>query len=226
MSITFQSVTFSYPSSLSKQIIDIDSWSVADSEKVFLHGPSGCGKSTLLNLISGLLKPQSGDVKLLGKSLNLLSRSQKDAFRANNVGYVFQQFNLIPFLDVIENISLASHFATKKSKQLLIKQSHELLNTLDIKEALWYKPVNQLSIGQQQRIAIARALINKPKILIADEPTSALDQANRSRFMSLLIALCAQHRMTLIFVSHDMSLSQHFDRVQALPAINAALQTN
>ncbi len=226
MSITFQSVTFSYPSSPSKQIIDIDSWSVADSEKVFLHGPSGCGKSTLLNLISGLLKPQSGDVKLLGKSLNLLSRSQKDAFRANNVGYVFQQFNLIPFLDVIENISLASHFATKKSKQLLIKQSHELLNTLDIKEALWYKPVNQLSIGQQQRIAIARALINKPKILIADEPTSALDQANRSRFMSLLIALCAQHRMTLIFVSHDMSLSQHFDRVQALPAINAALKTN
>jgi putative ABC transport system ATP-binding protein len=109
---------------------------------------------------------------------------------------------------------------------LLIKESHELLNTLDIKEADWYKPVNQLSIGQQQRIAIARALINKPKILIADEPTSALDQANRSRFMSLLIALCAQHRMTLIFVSHDMSLSQHFDRVQALPTINAALKTN
>ncbi len=193
---------------------------------MFLHGPSGCGKSTLLNLISGLLKPQSGDVKLLGKSLNLLNRSQKDAFRANNVGYVFQQFNLIPFLDVIENISLASHFATKKSRQLLIKQSHELLNTLDIKEALWYKSVDQLSIGQQQRIAIARALINQPKILIADEPTSALDPANRSRFMSLLITLCAQHRMTLIFVSHDMTLSHHFDRVQALPSINAALKTD
>jgi putative ABC transport system ATP-binding protein len=220
MSIILQSVKFNYAKSSTKQIIDIDLWSVAEAEKVFIHGPSGCGKSTLLNLLSGLLKPHSGNIKLLNQSINHMSSRQKDKFRANNIGYVFQQFNLIPFLDAIENIYLASHFATKITKQLLIKQTHELLNTLGIKEIDWYTPVNYLSVGQQQRIAIARALINKPKILIADEPTSALDPANSDRFMSLLIALCAQHKMTLIFVSHDMSLSQYFDRVQALPTIN------
>jgi len=220
MSIILQSVKFNYAKSSTKQIIDIDLWSVADAEKVFIHGPSGCGKSTLLNLLSGLLKPKSGNIKLLNQSINHMSSRQKDKFRANNIGYVFQQFNLIPFLNAIENIYLASHFATKITKQLLIKQTHELLNTLDIKEIDWFTPVRYLSVGQQQRIAIARALINKPKILIADEPTSALDSANSDRFMSLLIALCAQHKMTLIFVSHDMSLSQYFDRVQALPTIN------
>ncbi len=220
MSITLESVQFSYPKSPTKKIIDIHSWSVDEAEKVFIHGSSGCGKSTLLNLLSGLVKPHSGDIKLLGESITNMNSGQRDTFRANNIGYVFQQFNLISFLSAVDNIHLASHFAKPIPKELLTLHTHQLLNALDIKEADWHKPVSQLSVGQQQRIAIARALINKPKILIADEPTSALDPANRSRFMSLLIALCTQHNMTLIFVSHDMTLSQYFDRIEAMPNIN------
>ena len=220
MSIVIQSLEFHYPKSTNRPILDIESLTVSANEKLFLHGPSGCGKSTLLNLISGMLSPVKGEVKVLEKSLDKMSLRQRDHFRAHNIGYVFQQFNLIPYLSAIDNIKLASHFV-KKSSTLKIT-IYALLARLHLSESDWHKPVSQLSIGQQQRIAIARALINAPKLFIADEPTSSLDSTNRDQFISLLMALCEEYQMTLLFVSHDTNLSHHFDRTENLPLLNRA----
>ena len=193
---------------------------MASNERVFVHGPSGGGKSTLLNLLSGILSSPCGEVSVLGERLDQMSDRQRDRFRANHIGYVFQQFNLIPYLDAVDNIQLASHFSKRKRETLLRDEIESLLSMLNVAPTDWYKPTARLSIGQQQRVAIARALINKPELLIADEPTSSLDQHNRDNFMSLLMPLAAEQKLTLLFVSHDMSLARYFDRTDALCDIN------
>jgi len=221
LAVSLNQVSFSYPGSLQKAVLDIPSWTVSDGEKVFVHGPSGCGKSTLLNLLSGMNAATEGEVAVLGQRLDEMSQRKRNRFRANHVGYVFQQFNLIPYLNAIENVELATHFCdgTKTAKKADIEG---LLSTLNIASDRWYKKTSELSIGQQQRIAIARALINKPELLIADEPTSSLDEANRDNFMQMLMSLVDANGITLIFVSHDMSMSKYFERVDALAAINQA----
>jgi putative ABC transport system ATP-binding protein len=193
---------------------------VSAKDQVFVHGPSGGGKSTLLNLLSGMLTATTGEVSVLGERLDIMNVRQRDCFRANHIGYIFQQFNLIPYIDAIDNIQLAHQFSKKDSQLVLIDEIKSLLSTFNISQTDWHKPVEQLSIGQQQRIAIARAMINKPQVLIADEPTSSLDQKNRDNFMSALMSLVAQHRITLLFVSHDMSLASYFSRIDALSDIN------
>jgi putative ABC transport system ATP-binding protein len=220
MSVTLHNLKFHYPKSESKLVLNIDVWHVSAKERLFIHGPSGCGKSTLLNLISGILSPCHGEINFFGEPLHHMSTRQRDRFRANNIGYVFQQFNLIPYLNAMENIELASHFSKKMAKTPLRKNIQELLARLALSEATWYTPVSQLSIGQQQRIAIARALINQPKLFIADEPTSSLDQQSTQQFMSLLMTLCDENDMTLLFVSHDTRLSHYFGRAQSLPSMN------
>ena len=218
MAINLSNVCFNYPEQANVPILNIPAWSLGEGEDAFIYGPSGGGKSTLLGLLSGVLSATQGKVTVLGQALNNMSPRQRDKFRANHIGYVFQQFNLIPYLDAIDNIRLASYFA--KSNRSLDNDIQTLLTTLNFPEQDWNKPVRNLSIGQQQRIAIARALINKPQILIADEPTSSLDQANRDNFMSLLMTIVKQHKITLLFVSHDMSLSHYFSRVESLNEIN------
>ena len=202
--------------------MDIPDWSVASDEQVFIHGPSGSGKSTLLNLLSGMLKPTAGSVSVMGESLHLMSGRQRDRFRANHVGYIFQQFNLIPYLDAIDNVRLAIRFAKKTDRKVSMGEIKSLLEKFAIGEAHWGKPVSQLSIGQQQRIAIARAMINKPELLIADEPTSSLDESNRDVFMAELMELVQSEKITLLFVSHDLSLAKYFKRVDALSDVNQA----
>ena len=219
MAINLQNVKFSYPEAPDKTVLNIPHWSVSPGEKVFVYGPSGGGKSTLLNLLSGMFRARHGKVSILGERLDQMSNRQRDKFRANHIGYVFQQFNLIPYLDAIDNIQLAAHFSARK-QQILGDEIRELLSILGISSADWHKPTARLSIGQQQRVAIARALINKPELLIADEPSSSLDQQNRDNFMSLLMSLVDNYKVTLLFVSHDMSLSQHFGRIEALSDIN------
>ncbi|MFD2167692.1 ABC transporter ATP-binding protein [Thalassotalea euphylliae] len=220
MFVQLKHLQFSYSKGDDSPVLAIDEWQVEPNERVFLHGPSGTGKSTLLNILSGMRVPTSGEVIIDGEHLEKLSGRKRDKFRAENIGYVFQQFNLIAYLDAIDNIRLASHFSKKSSDSNVIKRSHELLDKLNISDADRVKPVSSLSIGQQQRIAIARALINRPKLLIADEPTSSLDANNRERFISILLSLCEDSKTTVIFVSHDMSLSQYFDRTVELSAIN------
>ncbi len=218
MSIELHDLRFAYPDTPGATILDIPRWSVAAGERLFVHGPSGSGKSTLLGLLSGILPCQSGHVDVLGQRLDTMQGRQRDRFRANHIGYVFQQFNLIPYLDARENIELARHFCRRDGEQ----DSEALLAQLGIAAADQRKPTARLSIGQQQRVAIARALVNGPELLIADEPTSSLDTDNRDAFMSLLMAMATEHGFTLLFVSHDLSLGQYFDRIEALDAINHA----
>ena len=219
--INLHNVHYSYPDT-PNPVLSIPNWSVSAAEQVFVHGPSGCGKSTLLNLLSGMLIPSQGEVTVLGERLDQLSHRKRDRFRANHIGYVFQQFNLIPYLDAIDNIRLANHFSQQRVKTASSAHIQALLTSLNIVAEDWRKPANALSIGQQQRVAIARALINKPQLLIADEPTSSLDLQNRDNFMSQLMSLVAEHKITLLFVSHDLSLSHYFDRTEALGDINHA----
>lgn len=190
---------------------------------MFIHGPSGSGKSTLLNILSGMLKTVRGEVSVLDHRLDQLGNRQRDKFRALHIGYIFQQFNLIPYLNPIDNIRLANQFSGNKSAALSADERVEsLLATFNIPSSEWHKPVSRLSIGQQQRIAITRAMANQPELLIADEPTSSLDPDNRDNFMTELMSLAKEHQTTLLFVSHDMALSRHFDRIAPLSEINSA----
>lgn len=222
MAIELTDVQFNYPDQPEKTVLNIPSWSLTTGETAFLHGPSGSGKSTLLKLLSGLLAPARGSIEVFGQPLEKLSVGQRDRFRAEHIGFVFQQFNLISYLDPVENVRVAAHFARKKAGRVQEKDIKDLLAELQLPSDEWSKPASSLSIGQQQRVAIARALINKPQLLIADEPTSSLDQDNRDVFMALLMDIVKHHNITLLFVSHDMGLSQYFRRVESLSDINQA----
>lgn len=218
MIVSIQDLRFHYHHS-GPELLDIPQWQLQSAEQVFLHGPSGSGKSTLLNLLAGILLPSSGNIEILGKRVNRLSGRQRDKWRAQHIGVVFQQFNLIPYLSAVDNIRLAAYFADSDDAG---RRAGELLTALGIDRSLHHQSAGQLSIGQQQRVAIARALINEPELLIVDEPTSALDEHNRQAFMGLLMDQLAQHRTALIFVSHDMSLAESFSRVEQLGEINRA----
>lgn len=194
----------------------IPKWSVERGDTVFLQGKSGSGKSTVLNLLSGILKPSDGALNMLGEDIAKMSASQVDAFRARHIGVVFQTFNLIPYLPVIQNIALAPYFA---KQPLDIDKAKTLLAALNLPEHLLEQPVNQLSIGQQQRVAIVRAMINAPEILLVDEPTSALDSDARDAFMSVLLEAVEKTNTTLVFVSHDKSLAKFFKTTQDVTAL-------
>lgn len=208
-------------------IIDIKTLTINKGQHLFIEGPSGSGKSTLLNLLAGVLTPQSGEVSILGQQLNRLSSSQKDSFRANHIGFIFQQFNLIPYLSVLDNITLPCSFSATRKKKVLTRNSSleseakRLLSALGLNEpALLQRSVNELSVGQQQRVAAARAMLGSPEIIIADEPTSALDNDHRQAFIKTLFDECEKEGITLIFVSHDKTLKHHFDHSLNLTEMN------
>ncbi|NWG32428.1 MAG: ABC transporter ATP-binding protein [Rhodocyclaceae bacterium] len=204
--------------------LDIAHFEVAAGERVFLHGPSGSGKSTLLGLLGGVAVPERGRVALLGEDLVRLPNRARDAFRADHIGFVFQQFNLLPWLSALDNVLLPCTFSARRRARAgrPNEEAARLLTELDLAPELWSKPAALLSVGQQQRVAAARALIGRPEILIADEPTSALDAERQQVFIDLLLNEAAAVGATLLFVSHDIRLAAHFDRVVALAEINRA----
>ena len=220
MAIELTDIRFYYSDRPENIVLNIPSWSLIAGEQAFVHGPSGGGKSTLLGLLSGMLLPKEGKVTVFGQRLDSMNTRKRDQFRAMHIGYVFQQFNLMPFLNAIDNVLLATKFSNQKNTSLLKSEIETLLNGLNIPVKEWNRPARDLSIGQQQRVAIARALINKPKILIADEPTSSLDRENSEAFMRLLMTIVAENRMTLLFVSHDQSLANYFTKVESLNDFN------
>jgi putative ABC transport system ATP-binding protein len=200
-------------------VLCVPTWRVEPNERIFLQGDSGSGKSTLLGLLAGLRQPTSGDVTVLGTPISTLSGRKRDAFRAKNIGVVFQQFNLIPFLSVLDNILLAAEFAQVSSSAVRAR-GLELLERVNLDPALSLRKASQLSIGQQQRVAIVRALINSPALLLVDEPTSALDQANKESFLTLLHEVLDDANCAMIFVSHDPSIGELFEQRVAMGALN------
>ncbi len=200
-----------------EDLIAIDDLSLQTGEHLFVRGASGSGKTTLLNLLAGVHTPTSGAVRLLGTDLAELSASRRDQFRADHIGVIFQQFNLLPYLSTLENVTLACSFSSRKRARAtketdVVTSARRLLESLNLGRELHRAAVNKLSVGQQQRVAVARALIGGPEILIADEPTSALDADNRDRFMELLFREAEAQNCTLVFVSHDPQLAERFDR--------------
>lgn len=209
------------------EVLHIPELRIERGERIFIRGASGSGKSTLLGLLAGVNLPTAGEVKLLGHSISRLSGAKRDHFRSDHIGFVFQLFNLIPYLSVLENVTLPCRFSRlRKAKAVaaggdLDAEAVRLLQHLGMADAqLLHRRVTELSVGQQQRVATARALIGAPEIIIADEPTSALDSDMRQAFLRLLFQECDATGSTLLFVSHDRQLEALFARHVALDAIN------
>ncbi|MDP1651719.1 MAG: ATP-binding cassette domain-containing protein [Rhodocyclaceae bacterium] len=204
--------------------LDIPGFAVAAGERVFLHGPSGSGKSTLLGLLGGIAVPERGSIALLGRDMTRMSGHARDRLRADSIGFLFQQFNLLPWLSAFGNVLLPCIFSARRKARAgdAREEAARLLAHLDMAPDLWRKPATELSVGQQQRVAAARALIGRPEILIADEPTSALDAPRQQIFVDLLLTEAAAAGAALLFVSHDERLAAHFDRRVALADINRA----
>lgn len=194
-------------------------------DTMFLHGPSGTGKSTLLNLVAGTLAKPVGVLNVCGTDLKGLSGAARDRLRANHMGIIFQQFNLLPFLSMRDNVLLPCRFSRRRAQAAQqrygspAKAAEVLLARLGFGAELRNVPVAELSVGQQQRVAVARALIGAPDLVLADEPTSALDTALRDEFLDLLFAECTAARSALLFVSHDLSLAGRFGRQVSLASL-------
>lgn len=216
--VELDNVTFRYGRD-GAPVINIPHWQVMAKEHVFVSGASGSGKSTLLNLITGTLVPQQGSITLCGKPFSSASARKRDKLRAKHIGVVFQQFNLINYLTVQQNIAAAAYFADNQSADLNTR-IQKLIAALKLPENVLHAKASELSVGQQQRVAIARALINEPELLVVDEPTSALDAHARDTFMSLLRENARDR--ALVFVSHDAALATHFDKHIDIASINNA----
>ena len=224
--IQLTDVAFRWPNS-KETLIDVPSLKIHAGSSLFIHGASGSGKSTLLNLITGVLAPNQGSINILDNELNKQSSKWRDQFRADHIGIIFQQFNLIPYLSVIDNISLPCMFSRRRlarveiDHETILEQAHRLLEglKLDAKE-ISTRNVTELSTGQQQRIAVARALIGSPEIIIADEPTSSLDADATNSFIDLLFEQVENTKSTLVFVSHNKSLNKHFDQSISFNELN------
>ncbi len=227
MVIDINQLTFAWEPA-TRPVLSIETLQVEAGELLFIEGPSGSGKSTLLSLLAGVTAAQGGSVRVLDQPLERLGSVARDHFRADHIGYIFQMFNLIPYLSVVENVLLPCRFsAARRSKAQtrgnagLEDEARRLLSHLDMDHAeLLQRPVTTLSVGQQQRVAAARALMGAPELLIADEPTSSLDADRRESFVRLLFDECRQAGSTLVFVSHDASLEPLFDRTVNLAEIN------
>jgi putative ABC transport system ATP-binding protein len=225
--LCLDSVRFRWPAQ-EIDCLDIERFSLQAGGHCFLSGPSGSGKSTLLALLGGVVRPQGGRIHLLGHDITALEAASRDRLRGDHIGFIFQQFNLIPHLPLLDNVMLPCRFSSRRRQCALAQsatlaaEAGRLLGRLALEPELWRRPPTTLSVGQQQRVAAARALIGRPELIIADEPTSALDAALQLSFIDLLLEECAQAGSTLLFVSHDQRLAVHFPRQLTLTDVNAA----
>jgi putative ABC transport system ATP-binding protein len=210
------------PDGTASPVIDVPAFSLGDGEQVALIGSSGSGKTTLLHLIAGILAPDSGQILYsvhgTQTDLSTLTEAARDEFRGENVGYIFQTHHLLPGFTALENVLLGMTFTGRKADPAFAKH---LLEEVGLVQRLNYKP-GKLSLGQQQRVAVARALANRPNLVLADEPTGALDPANAQQVLDLIRKLCAEVGASLLMVSHDMNIARQLPRVETLSHLNKA----
>lgn len=201
-----------------QEILDVPSFDVEAASEVAIAGTSGCGKTTFLNIIAGLLTPDAGDVTFEGKAVSRMSEAKRDAWRAQNLGYVFQTFHLLGGYTALENVLLGMAFGPGADREFAAK----LLTQLGLGDRLDHRP-SQMSIGQQQRVALARALANRPKIVLADEPTGNLDPRFALDALEMLRGLCREHGAALVCVSHDPRVLEAFDHSIDFGDVNLAM---
>jgi putative ABC transport system ATP-binding protein len=221
--LALEQIVYTWPGQ-DQPVLAIDSFELSGGEKLFLYGPSGSGKSTLLALIGGLVSPDQGTIRFQSQDLVSLSGARRDRYRAEHLGVIFQQFNLLPWLDVRANVALPCQFSRARARRAepVARSVERLLDAMDLEQSLWERRADELSVGQQQRVAAARALIGAPALILADEPTSALDTDRRQAFLDLLFSQVEAAGSSLLFVSHDHDLAGRFDRCVNLPDINRA----
>ena len=197
-------------------ILDVPQYSVGRGEQAVMVGPSGCGKTTLLHIIAGITSPDSGTVEIDGINISRFSEAGRDQIRADKLGYVFQTFNLLPGFSALENVLLGMTFARKRIAK---KRAKELLDRVGLSHRLANRPA-ALSVGEQQRVAVARALANKPRILLADEPTANVDPNNQQQTIDLIREQCREEEIAMIIVTHSMEVANQFNRVDRLEEMN------
>ena len=207
--------SYQEPSGEELPILDVPHWSVDAGEQVVVIGPSGCGKTTLLHIIAGILRPTPGQVLIDGWNTPLLTESERDQFRARRIGYVFQTFNLLPGFTALENVQLGMAFAGRHDK----KRAVDLLERVGLGNRLHHKP-SQMSVGEQQRVSVARALANNPKLVLADEPTANVDVGNQQIVVDMLRNTCRDENVALILVTHSPAVAEQFSRVDLLTDVN------
>ena len=209
--------SFVTPDGASQRVIDIPAFTLDERAQVALSGESGSGKTTFLHLIAGILKPDSGSIHIAGRAMSALPESERDRLRATSIGYIFQTFNLLQGYTCLENVLLGMSFGPGVDREFAIA----LLQRVGLESRLKHFP-RQLSTGQQQRVAVARALANRPKLVLADEPTGNLDAANARDALALIRDGCRENGAALLLVSHDREVLAKFDRVADLRALNRA----
>ncbi len=218
LEITDLKKSYAEPGGGSLTILDIPKFCMAAGEQVVLRGESGGGKTTLLHVISGLVPADGGSIKLEGVELQGFSEAKRDRIRAAKMGYVFQTFNLLPAFTALENVRLAMTFAGKTVDS---GRAAELLQRVGLGDRLDYLP-SQLSVGQQQRVSVARSLVNRPKLLLADEPTANVDPANQERIVELIQTTCREENVALLLVTHSDDVAKRFERIEQLRLLNRA----
>jgi putative ABC transport system ATP-binding protein len=201
-------------------ILDIPSWCVDEADQIAVFGPSGSGKSTFLHTLAGLLPVSSGRLQVCGQLLEKLSEAERDRFRARHIGYIYQNFNLLQGYSAVENVLLGMTFSPRKSNA---GEAERLLAEVGLSHRLGYRP-SQMSFGEQQRVAVARALANRPKLLLADEPTASLHPVNKEDVLRLLKDVCEKYGCTLVLVTHEREVLSMFDNVVTFMEFNRAFQ--
>ncbi|MBA4150438.1 MAG: ABC transporter ATP-binding protein [Verrucomicrobia bacterium] len=213
--------SFRTPDGTVQTVVDIPQFALGEKQQIALRGESGSGKTTFLNLIAGILKPDSGKIKVAGREVSLLSESERDRFRAENIGYIFQTFNLLQGYTALENVLVGMKFGSGVNRDF----ATTLLKRVGLSDKINHLP-RQLSTGQQQRVAVARALANRPKLVLADEPTGNLDAKNSREALQLIREACAENGAALLLVSHDQTVLSQFDSVLSLSELNRATTAN
>ena len=217
--LAIKGLHFCWPGQTQPTLI-VEQFEIKAGEQIFLQGESGSGKSTLLAVIAGIHSKYEGEVRLLGTALKSLNQSGRDRYRAEHLGIIFQQFNLLPYLSVLENVLIAQQFRRSNRQKAANDEAHRLLHALDVSPNLFHRKASQVSVGQQQRVAAARALFARPALIMADEPTSSLDEKRQLGFLELLLSQAREYQCAVLFVSHDLRLAKQFDKTVSMDELN------